>query len=172
MRLIVTGTPGVGKTSLSKQIAARLAIPFISVNAFVQRKSMGRREGLERVVDPKTLERALRKELKGKKAFVLDGHLACEITIPCDAVLVMRCHPRRLNKRLKKRGYSKKKIEDNLYSEALDYCLVRAETHYERKKVVQLDASTRVSVEAALKQLKHRKPLIIRWLPEFLSDLS
>ena len=66
--------------------------------------------------------------------------LACDIPVPADYVFVLRMHPKELEKRLKKRKYSQKKIRDNLESEALDYCSIRSRQFYPEKSVYDVDA--------------------------------
>jgi adenylate kinase len=83
--------------------------------------------------------------------FVAEGHLACEIRLPADFIIVLRCKPEVLRRRLKKRRYSKSKIEDNLLTEALDYCTQRAQKIYKRRPL-ELETSGR-SVAGCVKIL-------------------
>ncbi|MFH0836359.1 MAG: AAA family ATPase, partial [Candidatus Micrarchaeota archaeon] len=140
MRLIITGTPGTGKTVLAKAIAARTNSIHIDVNQLITKnKSFTKRKGVrEKIVDLKALRRLLLPLLK-RKDVVLDSHLLCEIPLPCDSVIVLRCDPRVLKKRLAARKYNKKKLNENLLCEYLDYCLVRSLENYAAKKVVQID---------------------------------
>lgn len=57
-------------------------------------------------------------------------------------VLVLRCHPRTLKRRLIARGWKASKVRENVLAELLDVCLIRSVEHYGKRRVVQLDTST------------------------------
>ncbi|MEM2963435.1 MAG: adenylate kinase family protein [Candidatus Anstonellales archaeon] len=145
-RILLTGVPGTGKTTLAKLISKIGGFSKISINA-VARKSGSVKRGGE--VNLRKLEGVLKAEIKrkGEKDIVLDGHLGCEIKLPLDTVFVLRCDPEKLKVRLRRRKYSKKKIEDNLLCEALDYCTVQAEKNFGR--VVEIDTTHRSPITAA-----------------------
>lgn len=141
--IVVTGTPGTGKTTLAKALGKTLDLPVIHVNELVKKKrklSLGR-EGSSILVDLK----ALKKELRGFNGIV-EGHVLCEISLPAKAV-VLRTSPKELERRLKRKGFGKRKIRDNVEAEALDYCLIKARENY--KKLIQVD-TTGTTADAAL----------------------
>ncbi|MEK6923821.1 MAG: AAA family ATPase [Candidatus Micrarchaeota archaeon] len=141
MKLVITGTPGTGKTTVGKALAARLGVTLVEANG-VARRAKCFKAGSRSEVDVMRLEKALQQELRGlRKGFVAEGHLLCEVRLACDACVVLRCNPAVLSKRLKARGYGRKKLGDNLLCEALDYCLLAAEARYPAGRVVQVDAS-------------------------------
>ncbi len=155
MRMVLTGSPGTGKTTLGKKLAKNLKATFIEVNALVKKDKLlsHRKKGeTELTVNLKMLEKALKKKLKGKRKFVVVGHLACEVKIPADLVIVLRCEPRHLWNRLKKRKYSFKKIRDNVLTEILDYCGVIAEKKY--RKIIQVEHTAGLSAESLLKKIR------------------
>ncbi len=165
MKLVITGTPGTGKTTLGKKLAAALHVPFFELNAFAKNTEVAVKEGPEWTVDLAKLQRVMNAQLRRIPAYVVEGHLACDMKLPADAVLVLRCNPLVLEKRLQRRKYSKAKVWENVLSEALDYSLVQSEGNYGAKKVAQLDCTRPVPVSTALRQLRMRKPLVFRWLP-------
>ena len=61
-------------------------------------------------------------------------------------VFVLRCHPRILGRRLKAKGWSRRKVRENLLAEILDVCLVSSVNYYGRQRVTQLDTS-RISLK-------------------------
>lgn len=135
-RIVITGTPCTGKTTLAKELAKHLKVPLIDSRQFENKCILGTTNG-EKTIDLNKLERNLRKATAGLKGFVVEGHLLCETRIPCDSCVVLRCDPRVLEKRLKSRKYAQRKIDGNLLAEMLDYCLVKAESNY--KTVVQIN---------------------------------
>jgi len=140
----LTGTPGTGKTTIAKKIAAETGARLIDANALVKSKALWfnrARHEADLAALKREIAREIRNALASRKGFVAEGHLLCEFALPCDACVVLRCEPRELARRLKKRGYPKKKVSENVLCEILDYCLVKAEDAYGTKKTIQIDVS-------------------------------
>ncbi len=127
MRIVITGVPGTGKTTIAKKLAQLLNLPYISLT------EEARKLGATFECDVEELKKAL----SLPSSFVLEGHLACEFAIPSDLCIVLRCAPPLLKERLKERGYSEEKIEENVMAEALDYCTQRARLFYKRVEEVE-----------------------------------
>ena len=156
-RIAVTGTPATGKTMLAKTLAKKLSLPWINVNALVKTKKLAVRDDEDRKTTIVNTEK-LRRELEKHAAFVVDSHLLCEFPLKNTIVLVLRCDPRVLQKRLKKRGYSPAKIRENLEAEALDYCTLVSEKHYKRVYDINTTNKTPAQVvNATLRVLKKRQ---------------
>lgn len=152
MRIIITGGPGTGKTSIAKALAKKLSCPLIDVKRIVDDGRLFAVRGGEKEVDIPRLKRKLVSVIGKKRDFVLEGHLACEMRLPADFIFVLRCNPVLLRKRMSKRGYPVKKIEDNVMSEMLDYCSQRVIKEY-RKTPLELDTSAR-SVVSCVRELE------------------
>lgn len=157
MRIIITGSPGTGKSTISKKLATDLNLELINIKQIVKAKKLVDKK---HEVDIKILAKNLQ-FLKNKKNFLVEGHLACEFSLPNDFVIVLRTHPDILRKRLKKRKYNQKKIQDNLITESLDYCTQRVIQTY-KKTPLELDTSKRsipnsiIEIKKAIKQKKKR----------------
>lgn len=120
-RIAVTGTPGVGKTTVASLLAEELDAAYFDVTEAVREgASSGYDE--ERGVPVADVE-ALRDAVPDGDA-VLDGHIA-HLLEP-DAVVVLRCAPDVLRTRLEERGWSDEKISENVESEVLDIVLAEA----------------------------------------------
>ncbi|MEM4389215.1 MAG: adenylate kinase family protein [Candidatus Micrarchaeia archaeon] len=143
MRVLVTGVPGTGKSSLAPYIARRLGAKLIAINALVRQKKLYSR--IERdgtlVVRVESLKRELARLLRQEKNAVVEGHLGCEMRLPVDLVIVTRTNPRVLARRLRARGYAKRKIEENVLAEALDYATINATQRF--GKVYEIDTTGR-----------------------------
>ncbi|MFH2106411.1 MAG: AAA family ATPase [Candidatus Micrarchaeota archaeon] len=137
MKIGIAGTPGCGKTTLAKLLATKLGCELIDIKKLARKKKLV--SGIE--VDTKKLEKEIKKEVAKKKDFVIEGHLLCEVRISLDIVFVLRTKIKELRKRLKKRGYSKKKIEENAMAELLDYCSINSTQKY--NCIVEIDTSKR-----------------------------
>lgn len=121
MRVAVTGTPGVGKTSACALVTC---MRVIHVNDLVD--ELGAVSGYDRSrrtkeVDVPKLAEAVSK-IEGD--VILEGHFS-HLLHP-DLVIVLRCSPAVLRKRLKKKGWNEKKIQENVEAEAVDVSLVEA----------------------------------------------
>jgi adenylate kinase len=154
MRIVITGTPGTGKSLIACELSRCMDLELIDIKKIVHEKRL-----LERhhEVDIKKLARALGseiKKIKNKGGYVIEGHLACEMKIPADYIFVLRSSPKVLRARFAKRHYPKKKILENIEAELLDYCAQRIDAVYGRAKkprILELDTSKRsVSRSTAL----------------------
>ena len=137
MRIILTGVPGTGKTSVAKILSEKLGYPVITTKDLVR----------EEYVDTRKLRLKAIWETKDMEDVILEGHLFCEAKIPVDLVIVLRTHPEELKKRLEARNYPEKKVKENLMAEFVDYCLTKAEERYE--DVWQVDTTRKTPEETA-----------------------
>jgi len=145
LRVALTGTPGVGKTTVA-QAAAIQGWNVVDVKAWAKRAGavVGHDEqDAADVIDVDALAIAMPPDA-GRTLF--DGHLSH--LLPVDVAWVLRCDPRILGDRLAARGYPAAKILENLEAEALDIILQEALEHGAR--VIQRDG-TRRSPAALLK---------------------
>ncbi len=169
--IVVTGTPGTGKTTIARLLAAELHLPFLSVNTLIKRRKIytGSING-SLVVNM----RALARELRGFNG-VVEGHVLCDLKLPAKTVVVLRASPRSIARRLKPRRYSKQKLQDNIDSEALDYCLIRSIENYGRRKIVQVNTTGRMpaeNVRRIRRAISTRKSDRVDWSDYFLSHGS
>ena len=161
--IIVTGTPGTGKTLLSRKLASKLNFHYIDVNKIIKKCNLVESYDKKRktnVVDIKKLNKALIKEIANKKhpkknkspknkkiknGIVIDSHLSHYLPKKyADLCIVTKCDLKVLQKRLKRRKYSKEKIRENLDAEIFDVCLNEA---MERKhKMLVLDMTKGVGI--------------------------
>ncbi len=136
MIISVTGTPGVGKTTLSKLLAKRLGYEYVSIKEFAVEKGIGTKVGNELEIDVEKLAEAMSREFRGKNV-IIDGHLSH--FVPADLVIVLRAHPRLIAERLKERGYPEEKLAENIEAEFVDVVLVEAIG--ENENVLEIDTS-------------------------------
>ncbi len=134
MRIAVTGTPGVGKTSACAFVTS---LPVVHVNDLVDefRAEAGYDSKRKtKVVDTFKLSYAVSK-LKGD--MVIEGHLS-HLLHP-DIAIVLRCSPAVLEKRLMAKGWSDAKVKENVEAEAVDVILVEAIENV--PEVLEIDTS-------------------------------
>ncbi|MFH1225217.1 MAG: AAA family ATPase [Candidatus Diapherotrites archaeon] len=161
LRVLVTGTPGAGKSSVSRALARLLKIKrVINEKEFALSKGLGKwdKSRDELVVPLGKLAAVLNTELK-KPAVkiggaIIEGHMLCETKLGVDAVVLLRTHPELLQAGLERRGYGAEKVQDNVFCEGIDYCRKHVLRRYPKKRVVELYVKrTAAETAAALVEL-------------------
>jgi adenylate kinase len=119
----LTGTPGTGKSAVARALAAALVSE--EVGDLAVRCHCGRRVGRGFEVDVPALRTALRRRRVLVGVDLVVGHLSQ--LLPLRDVIVLRCHPDELLRRLRRsrRGSSKQRYE-NYVAEATDVILAEA----------------------------------------------
>jgi adenylate kinase len=149
MIITITGTPGVGKTYLAKKLAKNTGARYFDLNAFIKKNKLydaydkkdktydvdvkklkkSMKEILKKYVEKMTLNAKTMNTLspfikKYGNTVLIDSHLSHYI--PSNMCIVVKSDIKNISQRLKKRKYSKKKIDDNIQSEIFDICLEEA----------------------------------------------
>ncbi len=168
--IIVTGTPGIGKTSVSKQLAAKLRGSHIDLGEIVKREKLGRgydRKKRTLIVDERKLAARLKQILKQRKRIVvIDGHYASAVVAKSrvEKAFVLRRDPRQLKEMMKRRGFVDEKLQENLAAEVLDVVLFEAITNLGPDKVCEIDTTDKTvddTVKDILSSLRERDMCIV-----------
>lgn len=143
IRIALTGSPGVGKTTVG-QLAANAGYKLVDVKAWAH--EVGAVAGHDPddeadAIDVDLLAAALRDEPRQPGSVIYEGHLAH--LLPVDVAWVIRCDPRVLAARLAARGYRPAKVRENLEAEAIDIILQEALDSGAR--VIQRDGTKRTA---------------------------
>ena len=126
--LIVSGTPGTGKTTISNNLLNYFKAKVISLNELAISEKLIVNYDTERetsVINEKKLVRHVKKLIEHHNKqdlefLIIESHFSDIIpTQYIDYVIILRCDPDELYLRLKKRGYKKEKIRENIQSEIL-----------------------------------------------------
>ena len=136
----LTGTPGTGKTSLKKHLNKKI----ISLSEYYEQASEGKTDNGEWIVDIEKLDNILQDE----DCNFFEGNFSHKLD-KIDKVIVLRCDPQILEKRLESRNYSKNKVRENLEAEAIGLIYSEAIEIQDRANVFQVDNSTRKPQETA-----------------------
>lgn len=145
MKIAVTGTPGTGKTTVSK-LFEQNGFEVIDLTKYVKEKGLGEQRD-EFEVDVPEMKNSLEEE----DFEVLEGHLAHHVSV--DICVVLRTRPDVLRERLEKREYSKEKVEENIQTEILDVVLSEAVSAQET--VIEVD-TTEKDAEEVFKEIKEK----------------
>lgn len=156
--IALTGTPGTGKSSAAK-ILKKKEFAVIELNSEIKRHRLYSgydRKRKTHVADFGKIEKFLKKELKQKeyesKTIIIDSHLSHLLPSRIvDAVVVLRCEPAVLEKRLKKKDWNAEKIRENAEAEIIG--LIEYEARKRHRKVFVIDA-TKVSPEQAAGKIR------------------
>jgi adenylate kinase len=119
----LTGSPGTGKTAVSGKLSGSLEV--VEVSSLALRLGAGRRRRPRSVeVDVPALRRVFRRYQRSHPAGVVVGHLAH--FLPVSYIIVLRCHPQELARRLRRARRNAKDRTANILAETLDIVLVEA----------------------------------------------
>ena len=168
MRVVLTGTPGTGKTTA----AERLPYEVVHLNEAVTEEQLWTERDDERdslVVDVDALREWVDEHVGGAgeadedgagdasdngdddsnadEVVVLESHLAH--LLDADRVVVLRCRPDVLESRLRERGESVEKAQENAESEALDVILSEAVGDHGTENVYEIDTTDRSPEDVA-----------------------
>lgn len=149
----MTGTPCIGKTSVSKLLSSKLDAFYINLTELAKDENLilgknGKRNTL--IVDDSRMRYVIRKRIDdcGKKVVIIDGHYAASI-VPkrfVEHIFVLRRNPIELRQFMEKQGFTGRKLWENLACEILDVCLVEA-LNYQKRKICELDVTGKSSEE-------------------------
>ncbi|KAF8078472.1 AAA domain-containing protein [Lyophyllum atratum] len=141
--IVITGTPGTGKSTHAEILANESPIPLKHINVGEWVKERGLYEDFDQEWQSYTVdEDRLLDDLEpivAEGGVILDWH-TCE-AFPerwPDLVVVLRCNHSKVWERLEKRGYPLKKIQENNEAEIMQVVLEEARSSYPAEIVVEL----------------------------------
>lgn len=155
--IIITGTPGVGKTSHCDILAANTGLKHLFINQIV--KDRGCHDGWDEeykswIVDEDKLLDSLEDELP-QGGYIIDWH-ACDLFPKSwiDLVVVLRTDSTKLYDRLRARNYPEQKLQENLDSEIMEVLLDEARESYDEEIVVELRSDEADDIEGNVGRIK------------------
>ncbi len=124
--ILITGVPGSGKTTISKELSKKLNYEYVNVNDLVdecsailevEKDSCG---NPIKVVDLDKLERCFKEKFQDKNV-ILEG-VVVDFVPPeyVEKVIILRANPLLILERLLKRGYCLRKACENAEAEVVD----------------------------------------------------
>jgi len=158
MRIIITGSPGTGKTSAAKVLAKKMRCRVVNEKDFALEKGIGKwdEKAKELVIPLPQFAKALNELLEKEKNIIIEGHLLCELKLNADFAVLIKVQPEELEQRLRKRGYSEEKVQDNVFCEANDYCQKALQRNFSNEKLlaVQSGKNLKETLDKIVKGLK------------------
>ena len=134
---------------MEEELAKISGLNLLLINDFAIKHRLGFRRNKEFVVDLR----------KAREKIDTDGRIICGHLLPyivpsskLDFVVVLRCSPDTLKKRYLKRGYSGRKITENLEAEMIGVIAEKAMSVYGLEKLIEFDTSrTRAPKRVAIR---------------------
>ncbi|TFK41019.1 P-loop containing nucleoside triphosphate hydrolase protein [Crucibulum laeve] len=168
--IVITGTPGTGKSTHAQLVVDESPIPLqhINVGEWVKEKRLYEEydeEWQSYTVDEDKLLDEL-EPLVTTGGVILDWH-TCEMFPErwADLVVVLRCDHSKLWDRLEKRGYPLKKIQENNEAEIMQVVLDEARSSYAPEIVVELQSENTEDLETNVGR-------IVAWISAWKEDHS
>ncbi|CAH2050808.1 unnamed protein product, partial [Iphiclides podalirius] len=164
--ILITGTPGVGKSTLCQMVSQRTKFTWREVSKLAEEHNCLDEYDHEYqcpfLNEDKLLD--IMEVMMTKGGNIVDYH-GCEFFPErwFDAVFVIRTNNTVLYDRLKARGYSGKKLEDNIQCEIFEVLLEEAQNSYKEDliKVLQNDSQ---------EQLHQNVNTIVEWIERWQEE--
>jgi len=161
--ILVAGTPGVGKTTTCEQVAEATGLEWVDVSKIAKDNKLF--DGYDptygcHVLDEEKLLDELEDQMdEGGK--IVDYH-GCDFFPKrwFDIVFVLRTDNTLLYDRLTSRGYTGKKLEDNLQCEIFQTVLDEAKESYDESIVFELPSNTPEDMESNVEKMT-------QWVEQF-----
>ncbi len=152
--ILISGTPGTGKSTLARGLAQCINYKFIDVGEVAIAEHIYLKNDQVRntkVIDEPKLAKRIDKEIIAEKGKVVASSHYAEIISPklVEKVIVLRTHPDELRRRLIQRGWKTEKTKENLEAEILGVCSSNSLKRYGREKVFEIN-TTKISPEETL----------------------
>lgn len=161
--IIITGTPGTGKSTLAKIIARKYGLFRLDVTKHYSTISTGynlKKRCYE--VNLQKFKRVVAATLRNHpEGIILDSHLSHLLPRRwVDLCIVVTCsNLKKLRRRLERRRYSKAKVGENVDTEIFQICLREAEE--QRQRIIIVDSTK-----------KHMMQTLLQKLPALLSQVK
>jgi len=169
--ILVSGTPGVGKSTLCQKIKEKYQggpLEVVNIGQFAKDHGYLGQYDAEREC-PEIDEDAVIDNLEprmsgGESVMVIDYHATDFFPERWfDAVFVLRTNNTLLYDRLNARGYSQKKVEENLQCEIFQTILDEARESYREEIVHELTSESEQDIESNADR-------IVQWMQNWKSD--
>ncbi len=156
-RLVITGTPGVGKHTIARLVAKRYrGSRIIDINklAIANNAILENDDGYGRTIDLKKVRRLINSEAKTNiMDLIFVGHLAPYVisAYRISMAIVLRRSPYELISVFQKRHYSHGKARENIASEILGITFFDSLESFGKDKIGELDTTEKTPFQVSAK---------------------
>ena len=149
MIVALTGTPGIGKTSVSKILEKNFYVIDLNKIATDKNFIIGiDKDRNSKIVDIEKLNDFINKSYNKMELVFVEGHIS-HLLKSVDKVIILRCNPNELRKRLSKKGWKKEKIKENIEAEILDIILCETVDILSNKNIFEIDTTKKSIMDIA-----------------------
>ena len=155
--ILITGTPGTGKSTLARLLAESQPQRLRHLNVSELVKEHGLHDGYDAEFDTYVLDDDrvcdFLEPLMARGGAVVDFH-SCDLFPErwFDLVLVLRSETAVLYERLERRGYAPRKLTENMECEIMQVVLEEARGAYELQRIVELPSNTPKDMQSNLER--------------------
>jgi len=147
MRVALSGTPGTGKTSVATVLKNQ---GYSIVHLHTYAKENHCIVGLDKkrrtqLIDLIKLDKVIQRSFPSDTLVFFDGHIG-HLLKTMEKVILLRCHPNELEKRLLKKKWNIRKRKENIDAETLDIILCEAVERHPSEDIFEID-TTKKNVE-------------------------
>ena len=137
----ITGTPGTGKKTIAPLVASRLGLPCHGLNDLAVLYGFVSLEGTVQEIDTAALAKKISRELSGPA--LVYGHLLPYVLEKraVSKVIVLRCKPSVIKRRLLARRYAFDKVLENVEAELIGLISSDARSAFGERKTAEFDTS-------------------------------
>lgn len=165
--MLVTGTPGVGKTSLCTLLESQLpedyglqGFQYVKLTDLITQKKLYKQWNEEFNVPEFDVDMVcdeLEPLMSERGGIILEFH-SCDFFPErwFQLVVLLRCNNTQLYDRLKERGYPEKKITENIECEILDVLKEEVEQSYSPDIVLELESTQVEHMQANMEAIVER----------------
>ena len=152
MSIVITGTPGVGKHTIGKELSQKLELEIVDINEIAKNSGLFEQNDESNDVDTEKLKEILREKISNK--CIIIGHLAPYVldNEKINIVIILKRSPYDLIQVYDERGYSDKKSKENASSEILGVITYDAMNQFQ-DKVVQINVTGK-SIQEVLEKVE------------------
>ena len=164
--ILITGIPGVGKSTISSLLKDKLGATHIDISQLVKKNRLYEKIDEKRqsiILDEKKLRRKMLDIVENNpNTLIIDGHSGFYALNPDEIthVFVLRRAPWELVNVLSMRGWPFLKIKENIEAEIIDVSLAEALEIYDTSKICEINTTGKspiTIVEMILEVLHHNK---------------
>lgn len=155
MIIALTGTPGTGKTTIATLLQQYITVIDFQKFAITHHCEVGYDSDKDSIIiDVDKVNIALQNHINSSKSVLIEGHLSHLLTA-VEKIIILRCHPKTLLKRLNEKGWKQQKIKENLEAEMLDVILSESIEIHSEENISEIDTTNQSpnSIVTSIKSL-------------------
>jgi adenylate kinase len=150
MRVALTGTPGTGKSAVATFLQNQgyhvvelleLAIQNGCVDGVDKKRNT-------KLINIPKLNTYIKKNYITDDLVFFEGHIGHHLKA-MEKVIILRCHPQVLRKRLARKKWNEKKVKENIDAETIDVILCETAERHPKENIFEIDTTQKTVEEVA-----------------------